>query len=33
MIGENDVFLFYSHFHVTQLKEDVIIQFTYAQHC
>lgn len=32
LIGENDL-LFYSHFHIAQVKEDVIIQFTYTQHC
>ena len=32
LIGEDDLLLFFSHFHIAQGKEDVIIQFTNAQH-
>lgn len=30
LIGENDL-LFFSHCHIAQVEEDVIVQFTYTQ--
>lgn len=36
LIGKKDLLLFYSYFHIThitQLKVEVIFQFTYTQHC